>query len=80
MRRLNQSDKFKVQRCLARRALMLLPYIDEQAEQIAWEAGETLLLLGKMKEDGSAVVHSRKTGFDYVIGKGLIRDLLVEKL
>ena len=80
MRYLQKSDMGKVERCQAKKALMMLPYIDEEAQKVAWNAGETLPLLGKLKEDGSAIVRSRKTGMDYVIGRGLVDQMLVEKI
>ncbi|MBR4024645.1 MAG: hypothetical protein IKI86_05135 [Firmicutes bacterium] len=67
-------------RTTAKRALMTDPYIDEQAEKIAWNGGETLPLIAKFLDDGSVVVSSKKTGYDYMIPKSIADEIMIEKI
>lgn len=80
MRYLQRTDARRVSRSKAKKVLMLMPYIDEQAEMIAWNSGETLPLLGRIKEDGSYVIRSRKTGLEYVVDESLANRMLLEKI
>lgn len=80
MRYLQRTDAGRVSRSKAKKVLMLMPYIDEQAEMIAWNSGETLPLLGRIKEDGSYVIRSRKTGLEYVVDESLANRMLLEKI
>lgn len=80
MRYLQRTDARRVSRSKAKKVLMLMPYIDEQAKMIAWNSGETLPLLGRIKEDGSYVIRSRKTGLEYVVDESLANRMLLEKI
>lgn len=80
MRYLQRTDAGRVSRSKAKKVLMLMPYIDEQVEMIAWNSGETLPLLGRIKEDGSYVIRSRKTGLEYVVDESLANRMLLEKI
>jgi len=80
LRYLQKSDIGNVLRTKAKKVLALEPYIDEEERKIAWNAGEILPLLGKIKTNGDIVVRSRKTGLDYVVNKTLAEAMLIEKI
>ena len=78
MRYLMEED-LPMRRPIFKRALMQVPYIDEEAQIVAWKEGQTLPIVGRL-HDGSLVVLVRKgkDKFYYVVEKSRLGSVLVE--
>ena len=77
-RYLDEED-LPVRRPVFRRALMQIPYIDENAGIVAWKEGQVLPIVGRL-DDGSLVLRviKGKQKLLYVVDVGSIGRVLVE--